>query len=341
MDETTGDRPAGEGGGAPDEGTTPLDPDQQRTHGLVFETCYRHPSVATGVHCTRCGRPICPDCMHPAAVGYQCPECLRDARKTAAVPRRRFQVRFFLGRPGSITTTLLITNIVVFLLEVAVSRGAGLFNGPADQDLYRLGAMYPPAIAGVGHIVGSNTVIGHFSPQYWRLITPMFLHANLIHIAFNMYALYLFGYMVEGSFGKARFIAIYFVAGFLASVTSYTFSDPGALGVGASGAIFGLLGAWVAYNYRRRGSPMASAQLRWAGFLIAINLFLGFSIGSIDNYAHIGGLITGAVAGYVAEGFGPRAYRAALSWGGLALLVVIGVIMAIDRTQTIRSMIPV
>ena len=278
--------------------------------------------------------------MHQAAVGYQCPQCLREAGKSLA-PRRRFRIRFFLGRPGSITTTLLIANIVVFLLEVAVSRGAGLFNGPADQDLYNLGAMYPPAIAGVGHIVDGTTVLGHFSPQYWRLFTPMFLHANLLHIGFNMYALYLFGYMVEGAFGKARFIAIYFVAGFLASVASYTFTDPGSLGVGASGAIFGLLGAWVAYNYRRRGSPLASAQLRMAGFLIIINLFIGFSFPGIDYYAHIGGLIAGAVAGYLAEGFGPRAYRTALSWGGLVVLVMIGVIMAAERTATLRSLIPV
>jgi membrane associated rhomboid family serine protease len=323
MDESTGDRPATEGG-APGEGSPGSDLDPQRTHGLVFETCYRHPSVSTGVHCTRCGRPICPDCMHPAAVGYQCPECLRDAR--SAVPRRRVRLRFLIGRPGSITTALLIMNLAMFLIPVLLSGGAvfGASSGRFDQALFDLGAMQPIAIA---------------QGQYWRLITAMFLHANLLHIAFNMYALYLFGYLVEGAFGKARFITIYFVAGFLASVTSYTFSDPRSLGVGASGAIFGLLGAWVAYNYRRRGSAMASAQLRWAGFLIAINLFLGFSVASIDNFAHIGGLIGGAAAGWIAEGFGPRSSRTTVTVAGFAVLIVVGALLVAERTSAIRALV--
>ena len=302
------------------------DQDQPRTHGLVFETCYRHPSETTGVHCTRCGRPICPDCMHPAAVGYQCPECLRQASKTA--PGRRVQIRFLIGRPGSITTALLIINVAMFLLPVLLSGGTTLFGGSSgrlDQQLYNFGAMQPIAIAAQG--------------QYWRLFTAMFLHANVLHIAFNMYALYLFGYLVEGAFGKVRFIAIYFVCGFLASVTSYVFSDPRSLGVGASGAIFGLLGAWVAYNYRRRGSAIASAQLRWAGILIAINLFLGFSIASIDNFAHIGGLVSGALAGWIAEGFGPRSNRAAMTAVGFAVLVMAGIVLVADRTAAIRGLV--
>jgi membrane associated rhomboid family serine protease len=325
MDEATGDRPATGRGGTPDDDVSGSDADQPRTHGLVFETCYRHPSETTGVHCTRCGRPICPDCMHPAAVGYQCPECLREARKTA--PRRRVRLRFILGRPGFITTSLLITNVVMFVLPVILSGGAALFGSSSarlDEQLFNLGAMQPIFIA---------------RGQYWRLFTAMFLHANLLHIAFNMYALYLFGYLVEGAFGKVRFIAIYFVGGFLASVTSYVFSDPRSLGVGASGAIFALLGAWVAYNYRRRGSAMASAQLRWAGILIAINLFLGFSIASIDNFAHIGGLISGAAAGFVAEGFGPRNTRTAATVGGFVVLVLIGMFLVADRTSAIRSLV--
>ncbi len=322
MDDRTGDVPATPAGGPEDE-SSPADVDIQRTHGLTFETCYRHPATATGVHCTRCGRPICPECMHVAAVGYQCPECLREAAQSTRRPR--IQVRFFLGRPGSVTTTLLVANLLLFGVEVLLSRGAALLgtgSAQLDRMLFDMGAMQPLAIA---------------DGQYWRLFTAMFLHANLLHIGFNMYALYLFGYLIEGAFGKARFIAIYFVAGFLASVTSYTFSDPRSLGVGASGAIFGLLGAWVAFNYRRRGSALASAQLRGAMFLIAINLVLGFTIASIDNFAHIGGLLSGAVAGWLAEGFGPRATRRAVTIGGLALLVLIGVLVAADRTSTLRA----
>jgi len=180
-----------------------------------------------------------------------------------------------------------MVNVAMFLVETVLGGSRSLFSGPSQQKLFELGALYPPAIAQ--------------AHQYWRLITPMFLHAGLIHLAFNSYALYLLGFMVEGVFGKARFLAIYFVAGFLASVTSFAFGPAGEVGVGASGAIFGLLGAWVAFNYRRRTSYEASANLRWALMLIGINLVLGFSIAGIDNFAHLGGLVTGAVAGTLAE----------------------------------------
>jgi rhomboid protease GluP len=274
--------------------------------------------------------------MHPAAVGYQCPECLREAARSA--PRPRMRVRFLIGRPGSLATTLLVTNVAMYVVSVVMSGGTSLFSGPNGQVLFDLGAMYPPAIAGTAHLVADGAVVGDFTPQYWRLFTAMFLHANLIHIFFNMYALYLFGYLIEGAFGKARFIAIYFVTGFLASVTSYTFSDAASLGVGASGAIFGLLGAWVAFNYRRRQSPMAAAQLRWALMLVAINLFLGFSVASIDNFAHIGGLVAGAAAGWLIEGFGPRATRTAVTVGGLVVLVIVGIVLTAYRTSDLVAL---
>ncbi len=261
--------------------------------------------------------------MHPAAVGYQCPQCLREAAGTA--PRRRVRARFVLGRPGSLTTTLLVTNVAMYLVTVIMSGGAGSFTAPNEQTLFDLGAMFPPAIA---------------DGQYWRLFTAMFLHANLIHILFNMYALYLFGYLIEGAFGKGRFIAIYFVTGFLASVTSYTFSSPQSLGVGASGAIFGLLGAWVAFNYRRRESAMAAAQLRGALMLVAINLILGFTVASIDNFAHIGGLVAGAAAGWLGEGFGRRASRTVVTVAGLVALVLVGIAMAAYRTSALQALFP-
>jgi rhomboid protease GluP len=189
-----------------------------------------------------------------------------------------------------------------------------------------MGALYPPAIA-EGH-------------QYWRLITPMFLHAGLIHIALNMYALYLFGYLIEEAFGHLRFIAIYFVAGFLASVASFAFGPVVEVGVGASGAIFGLLGAWVAFNYRRRGSAMASANLRGAFFLIAINAVLSVSIQGIDWRAHLGGLVAGVLAGATAEGFGPRGLRPLIQVGGLVTLVAIGVALTTWRIATFPAVSP-
>jgi membrane associated rhomboid family serine protease len=256
--------------------------------------------------------------MHPAPVGYQCPECVAEARRSA--PRSRVRVRFLVGRPGAITLTLLMVNVAMFLVETVIGGSGSLFSGPSQQKLFDLGALYPPSIA--------------LSHQYWRLITPMFLHAGLIHLAFNSYALYLLGFMVEDAFGKARFIAIYFAGGFLASVTSFALGPIGEVGVGASGAIFGLLGAWVAFNYRRRTSPMASANLRWALMLIGLNVILGFSIPGIDWRAHLGGLVAGALLGGVLEGFGPRTLRPLVQVGGLIVLVAAGILLTAWRVAT-------
>lgn len=306
----------------------PQDP-PERTSGLQIETCYRHPRVATGVHCTRCGKPICPECMTAAPVGYQCPDCVRDARRTA--PGRRVRVKFILGRPGSITTLLLIVNIAMFLVETMLGGTNALLDGPTPDKLFQLGAMYPPAIA---HAVGLPE-----HHQYWRLITAMFLHIGVIHLAFNMYALYLFGYLIENALGWIRFLAVYFVAGFIGSVTSFAFGPINTVGAGASGAIFGLLGAWIAYNYRRRGTALAEANLRWALMLIAINTVIAVGFRSIDWRAHAGGLVAGVVAGWLAEGFGPRQIRPFVQIGGLLALVLIGVALTAWRVSTFPSVV--
>jgi membrane associated rhomboid family serine protease len=255
--------------------------------------------------------------MTAAPVGYQCPDCVREARQSA--PRRRVRVRFLLGRPGSMTTLFLVLNIAMFVVEVATGASRSVWGGNENQ-LIRLGAMFPPAIA-VGH-------------QYWRLVTVMFLHAGLIHLALNMYALYLFGYLIENAFGKLRFVAIYLVAGFLASVLSFAFGPVFEVGVGASGAIFGLLGAWVAYNYRRRGSPDAESNLQGALLLIVVNLILSFSIPGIDWRAHVGGLASGLIAGGLAEGVGPWQIRRYVQVGGLGALILIGIGLTAWRVVT-------
>jgi rhomboid protease GluP len=231
-------------------------------------------------------------------------------------------VKLVLGRPGSLTTLLLVANVAVFLIELRTGAVSLSFGG-SDQKLLDLGAMQGFAVA--------------HDHQYWRLVTVMFLHANFIHIAFNMYALYLFGYLVENTLGTLRFAAIYLVGGFLASVASFLFLDPFVPGVGASGAIFALLGAWVAYNYRRRETAMGEANLRWAGFLILLNLILGFTIPNIDNSAHIGGLVAGIACGFVAEGFGPRSTRRLTQIGGFALLILIGVALTAYRVHALTG----
>jgi rhomboid protease GluP len=256
--------------------------------------------------------------MRPAPVGYQCPD---DAGRQGRTARGRSSLT--LGRTGSITRALLIVNIGMFVVEVAAGAGTALAAGPGLRTLFDLGAMQPLAIA-QGH-------------QYWRLFTAMFLHAGLLHLALNMYGLYLFGSIIEATYGEVKFLAIYFAAGLMASVASFVFSDPHSVAVGASGAIFGLLGAWVAFNFRRRGDAFASANLRWALMLIGINLVLGFSIAGIDNFAHLGGLVTGATAGTLAEGVGSRETRGIVQVVGFAAIALLGVALTLWRVSALSG----
>ena len=284
----------------------------------TVEVCYRHPGEETRVHCTRCERPICPDCMIQAPVGFQCPECVEQAR------------REFRQGPGrairggvSATKALLVVILGVFAVEVVTGGPGALFNGPTRQELFDLGGMQPLAIA---------------NGQYWRLFTAMFLHAGLLHIAFNGYALWLFGSMIESNLGSTRMLLIYFVSGFVASATSYAFSDVGTIAVGASGAIFGIFGAFIAYNYRRRHLALASANLRMAAMLLLLNALLGIVVGTIDLWAHLGGLVAGIAAGFVAEGWGSPSQRRVTQIAGFAAIVAVGVGLVVWRTNQIREL---
>jgi membrane associated rhomboid family serine protease len=283
----------------------------------TIEVCYRHPDVQTRVHCTRCDRPICPDCMIPAPVGHQCPECVEQAR------------RDFRSGPGralrggvSATNALLVAIAIPFVIEVILGGPQALFN-PSAEILFDMGAMQPIAVA---------------DGQFWRLFTAMFLHVGLLHVALNAYFFWLFGRMVEASFGRTWMVLIYVVAGFLASVASYAFGPVTGLAVGASGAISGVFGAFIAYNYRRRDLAQAAANLRWALMLILLNALLTLGIRLIDWRAHLGGLVAGFAAGMVAEGWGDRRTRRMVLVGGFAAMVAIGVVLVAWRTADIRAL---
>ena len=285
----------------------------------TIEVCYRHPDVQTRVHCTRCDRPICPDCMIPAPVGHQCPECVEQAR------------RDFRSGPGralrggvSATNALLVAIAIPFVIEVILGGPQALFN-PTPEILFDMGAMQPIAVA---------------DGQFWRLFTAMFLHVGLLHIALNAYFFWLFGRMVETSFGKTWMVLIYVVAGFLASVASYAFGPVTTLAVGASGAISGVFGAFIAYNYRRRQHAMNAANLRMAVTVIVLNAVIAIGYSSIDWRAHVGGLVAGFALGYLADSSGPARQRAVVRFAGVATLVAIGIALVLWRTAEIRSAFP-
>jgi membrane associated rhomboid family serine protease len=255
-------------------------------------TCYRHPDRPTLVRCSRCERPICTDCMVPAPVGIQCPECARGGRSRVIVPR------LYGGAQPVATITLIAINVIVFLLE----RG-----GDEHTYVFQQGAL---------------TGIGVADGQWWRVGTAAFLHANILHIAFNMYALWLLGRALERYIGVWRFLAIYVVAGISGSAGALLLTNAYTPTVGASGAIFGLMGALLLLE--RRGVPLVGPILP----VILINLVISFTLPGISIGGHIGGLIGGLLAALVLEGFG-RGHLAYGKIGGFAP-VMLAAILALD-----------
>ena len=233
------------------------------------QTCYRHPNRETGVSCSNCGRPICPDCMTSTSVGMRCPECARQTTKVRTGPGA------FSPTAGKMPATiaLIAINVIVFLIELA-GGGAGQFSngGSVIQD------------AGLR---GPDVADG----DWWRVISGGFLHAGFLHLLFNMYVLYVAGSILEPGIGTPRFLGIYFVS-LVAGSLGALIVDPNSLTVGASGAIFGLMAAVIVVA-RGRGVEQVAQQF---GIFIVLNLLLTFAVPGISIGGHIGGLIGGMVA---------------------------------------------
>ena len=253
--------------------------------------CYRHPNRETFVSCSECGRPICAECMTPAPVGQRCPEHSgkpQGARRVSSGLRRGA----FEGVGSLVTKALVVVNVLIYLITAV--QGHGL-NSPGGKLFFKW-LLYGPAVA---------------NGDWWRLITSAFLHANLLHIAFNMYFLWFVGSAVEQALGRGRFILIYFVSALAGSAGALVWT-PTSPTVGASGALFGLLGAALILerqrNYVLGGSAMA---------LIVINLILGFTLANISIGGHIGGLIAGSLCTLVLSKFGRghAAYSRVGLWG--------------------------
>lgn len=257
-------------------------------------TCYRHPGRATRVSCSSCGRPICPDCMTPSPVGMRCPECSSQTTKVRTLATARG------GEPRA-TIALIVICVLVYLAEgnFGVSGGSGA--------LFRDGALFGPLVE---------------AGDWWRLVTYGFLHAGLLHIGFNMLLLWLLGRELEPELGTPRFLAIYFACLLTGAFGALLFS-PNAATVGASGAIFGLMGAAAAIMYARGVNPFHTD----IGMLILFNLGLGFFISNVSIGGHIGGLIGGVLCGLVVAA-SERRGQAWLGWAGIAAVAVASVVGA-------------
>jgi membrane associated rhomboid family serine protease len=237
----------------------------------MAETCYRHPDRETGVSCSSCGRPICPDCMTPTPVGMRCPECAGQRTRVVRNPT---------GTPGAQTTpatyALIAINVVVFLIELA--NGSGGLSAGTTSRFFTDFALFGPSVA---------------EGEWYRLLTSGFLHVSIIHIGFNMFLLLVLGRLLEPALGTPRFLVLYF-ASLLAGSCGALVLEPNALTVGASGAVFGLAGA-VFVIARGRGMDALAGEI---GFLIVFNLVWSFIGPNISVGGHVGGLIGGVLCAF-------------------------------------------
>ncbi|MEV5683625.1 rhomboid family intramembrane serine protease [Streptomyces sp. NPDC052164] len=286
--------PSGDSGGAP--------------------TCYRHPDRETGIRCTRCDRPICTECMVNASVGFQCPDCVRQGSGTGHHPAANQPRTLAGGRvaadPRLVTKVLLGINLAVFV-AVWVTGRSWLVD-----DLMLLGRAWDPSPP-------PGSIEGVAEGQWYRLVTSMFLHQEVWHIAFNMLGLWWLGGPLEAALGRGRYLALYLLSGLAGSALTYWIAAPNQGSLGASGAIFGLLGA-TAVMMRRMNYDMRPVLV-----LLALNLLFTFTWGGIAWEAHVGGLVAGTL---IAIGMvhAPRERRTAVQYGtcALVLVAILGIVLA-------------
>jgi membrane associated rhomboid family serine protease len=270
--------------------------------------------------CSECGRPICTDCVTFAPVGLRCPDHAASGGRPHGVQQKAQRVVRRTSRVGPtdaiVTKILVAVNVIVYLITVA--QGSGL-NDPGGSLFYNW------ALFGGRGAIGNHVYGGVANGDWWRLITSAFLHASLLHIAFNMLALWWLGAPVELALGRLRYLGLYLVSG-LAGAAGALVADPNSITVGASGAIFGLLGAGLILEWQATGSLAGNYLM-----LIVINLAISFAVPGISIGGHVGGLVGGIVTTLAFThgrrerttfaGIGPTAIVTLLAVGGLSILI--------------------
>lgn len=290
--------------------------------------CYRHPGRVTYINCQRCGRPICPECMIPASVGFQCPECVAEGARTTRQNQGPYG--------GTRSKNPAQTSIVLIGINVAVWLLLTLTGGRASPWFLRLGLrptgscvptdnpaqFFPGAGAEVCAAMGPSAtwMPGVSDGAIWQLVTSAFTHLDIAHIGFNMLALWFLGPQLERVVGRARFLALYLLSAFAGSATVMWLSGDQTNTFGASGAVFGLMGALIVMVLKVGGN--VQPILIWLGINVAYT-FLG--PGSISWQGHFGGLVGGAAVAAITA-YAPKENRTRVQLLGL---VGFGVLCAV------------
>lgn len=302
--------------------------------------CYRHPGKEAYIKCQRCERPICPDCMNPAAVGFQCPECVRRGAKETRSGRTPYG-GLRSGNPGLTSYVLIGLNAIVWLLITATGghksewverlalMGRGVCGAPGGG-IWQDGHNVPISSAHACEAIAASGKDATWFPgvaddAWWQLVTSMFAHIDLTHIAFNLLALWFLGPQLEAVLGRVRFLAVYLVSGLMGSAVVYWLADPSGQTLGASGAIFGLMGALLVIGLKAGGD--VTPLLIWIG----LNVVITFTGGNISWQGHLGGFVGGVLlAGVIA--YAPRPRREVWQAVGVGAVLALAAVIVVLRT---------
>ena len=302
-------------------------------------TCYRHPGRETWIRCQRCEKPICPDCMRDAAVGFQCPDCVKQASRGSRQNRAMYGGERSAD-PRLTTYVLIALNALVWLAITATGgRTSRLADLLALAPTGRCGSestpsQYYPTIHDpqVCEILTNGDGVWHpgvADGAWWQLITSTFTHIEIWHLAMNMFALFIFGPALEAIVGRARFLAIYLVSGLAGSVMVLWLSGESSSTVGASGALFGLLGALLVTATKARLNTQWLMQNLALGVVITV---VGWRM--ISWQGHLGGFLGGAAAAAIVA-YAPKAHRTLVQWSGIGLLTVLLLALAFVRAAAL------
>ncbi|HEV2780362.1 MAG TPA: rhomboid family intramembrane serine protease [Actinophytocola sp.] len=285
--------------------TTPPEPPDSWGTQAAMPSCVRHPDRPTGLRCTRCDRPACPECLREASVGYQCVDCVNEGRRT--VRRARTVAGAEPSQRLIVVPALILLNLVVFAVTAYQAQSIG---NNQNSELFIDWHLRPTLVA---------------YGEWWRMFTSGFLHQGPVHIALNMIALYVLGRDLEPLLGRLRFAAVYFVSMLGGAVAIMLFGNANQPVAGASGAVFGLMGGIAVVLLRLKLNPGPALGI------IALNVFISITLPNISLLGHLGGLVVGAVA-TAAMVYAPARSRAAWQTGTMIGLVValVGLILVRD-----------
>ncbi len=288
-------------------GSAPLPPPDRRIRQRLSDegttACYRHANRVAGRRCTRCGKPACADCLSQATVGSHCADCAKAARPDVKTRAKYWQA----SQPAFVAYTLIAINVAVFIVLGLLHDIGGMLAGSSTQGHVDF-ALFNNFSTGIIETNRGPVRIDEGGGWY-RLVTSGFLHYGVIHLAFNMYFLYVLGNQMEPTLGRGKFLALY-TASLLGGSAGVLLVDQGGLTAGASGAVFGLLGAFAVGIWQHGVNPF-STQI---GSLLLINLGITFFIGGISIGGHIGGLVAGSICGFVMMAPGYKGYPTWSKW---------------------------